>query len=47
MSIVNVSERIELFDRLEIDVSIDASLMFVDSFMHGMEGLLDEEAGGV
>lgn len=45
MSIVNVSEHIELFDRLEIDVSIDASLMFVDSFMHGMEGLLDEETG--
>lgn len=46
MSIVNVSEHIELFDRLEIDVSIDASLMFVDSFMNGMEELLEEETGG-
>ena len=46
MSIVNVSEHIELFDRLEIDVSIDASLMFVDSFMNGMEELLDGETGG-
>ncbi|MCY4653372.1 MAG: TrkA family potassium uptake protein [Dehalococcoidia bacterium] len=46
MSIVSVSEHIELFDRLGIDVSIDASLMLVDAFMGSMEGLLTEEAGG-
>ena len=46
MSIVNLSEHIELFDRLGIDVSVDASMMFVDAFMHGMEGLLDEETEG-
>ena len=46
MSIVNLSEHVELFDRLGIDVSIDASSMFVDAFMHSMEGLLDEETGG-
>ena len=46
MAIVNMSEHVELFDRLEIDVSIDASLMFVDVFMDGMEGLLDGETGG-
>ena len=46
MSIVNVSEHIELFHRLGIDVSIDASLMLVDAFMNSMEGLLTEEAGG-
>ena len=46
MSIVNMSEHIELFDRLGIDISIDASLMLVDAFMGSMEGLLTEEAGG-
>ena len=46
MSVVNLSEHVELFDRLGIDVSIDASLMFVDAFMRGMEELLDEEVGG-
>lgn len=46
MSIVNVSEHIELFDRLGIEVSIDASSMLVDAFMDSMEGLLTEEAGG-
>ena len=46
MSIVNMYEHVELFDRLGIDVSIDASLMFVDAFMRGMEELLDEEIGG-
>ena len=39
MSIVNMSEHIELFNRLEIDVSIDASAMLVDAFMGSMEGL--------
>ena len=46
MSIVNMSEHTELFDRLGIDVSIDASRMLVDIFMRNMEGLLTEEAGG-
>ena len=45
MSIVNMSEHVELFDRLGIDVSIDASLIFVDAFMSGMEELLDGETG--
>ena len=45
MSIVNVSEHIEIFDRLGIDVSIDASSMLVDAFMGSMEGFLNEEAG--
>ena len=46
MSVVNLSEHIELFDRLGIDVSIDASLMFVEAFMNGMEELLNGETGG-
>ena len=46
MSIVNLSEHVELFDRLGIDVSIDASLVFVDAFMDGMEELLNGEIGG-
>lgn len=46
MSVVNVSERIELFNRLEIDVSADASRMLVDAFMGGMESLLAEENEG-
>ena len=46
MSIVNMSEHTELFNRLGIDVSIDTSVMLVDAFMGSMEGLLTEEAGG-
>ena len=46
MSVVNVSEHIELFDRLGIDVSVDAPLMVVDAFMGSMDGILPEEAGG-
>ncbi len=45
MTIVNMSEHIELFDRLDIDVSIDTSLMLVDAFMENLEGLLTEEIG--
>ncbi len=47
MTIVNVSEHIELFDRLGIDVSIDASMMMVDAFMKSLGGLLAEETGGL
>ncbi len=45
MAIVNMSEHIELFDRLGIDVSIDASLMLVDAFMGSIEGFMTEENG--
>ncbi len=44
MTIVNISEHIELFDRLGIDVSIDASMMLVNAFMESLEGLPGEDA---
>ncbi len=47
MAVVNISEHIELFERLGIDVSIDASRMLVDVFMSGMEELLTEETGSL
>ena len=43
MAVVNISEHIELFERLGIDVSIDASRMLVDLFMDNMEELLTEQ----
>ena len=46
MSVVSMSEHTELFDRLGIDVSIDASMMMVDVFMRNMETLLTEENEG-
>ena len=46
MSIVNMSEHTELFDRLGIDVSIDASRMLVDVFMRNMEALMIEQNEG-
>ena len=45
MTVVNISEHTELFNRLGIDVSIDASSMLVDAFMAGMAELLVEESG--
>lgn len=47
MAIVNMSEHVELFNRLGIDISIDTSLMLVDVFMGNIEGLLTEETGGL
>ena len=43
MSIVSVSEHTELFDRLGIDISIDASSMLVDALMDGMKASLADE----
>ena len=46
MAVVTISEHVELFNRLGIDVSADASQMLIDVFMGGMEGLLIEETAG-
>ena len=46
MSIVNVSEHVELFNRLGVDESIDTTAMLVEAFEERLGGLLIDEVGG-
>lgn len=46
MSIVNVSEHVELFDRLGINESIDTTAMLVEAIEERLGGLLVDDVGG-
>ena len=47
MATVNVSEHIDLFNRLGVDVSIDATAVLVDVFEENLGDMLTEEIGGL
>lgn len=46
MSIVNVSEHVELFNRLGVNEPIDATAMLVEAFEERLGGLLVDDVGG-
>ncbi len=46
MAIVNVSEHVELFNRLGVNESIDTTAMLVDAFEERIGGQLVEDVGG-
>ena len=46
MSIVNVSEHVDLFNRLGVNEPIDTTTMLVDAFEERLGGLLVEDVGG-
>ena len=46
MAIVNVSEHVEIFNRLGVNESIDTTAMLVDAFEERLGGLLVEDVGG-
>lgn len=46
MAIVNVSEHVEIFNRLGVNESIDTTAMLVDAFEERLGGLLVEDLGG-
>ena len=46
MAVVNVSEHVELFNRLGVNESIDTTAMLVDAFEERLGGLLVEDVGG-
>ncbi len=46
MAAVNVSERVELFNRLGVDESIDVAALIAEAFEERIGGLLAEDIGG-
>ncbi len=47
MSVVNVSEHVELFNRLGVNDSIDTTAMLVEALEERLGGLLVDDVGGV
>ena len=47
MTTVNVSEHVDLFRRLGVDVSVDTTKLLVDAFHENLGGMLTEEIGGI
>ncbi len=46
MAAINVSEHVDLFDRLGVDVSLDVTGIFVEAFQENLGHMLAEEIGG-
>ncbi len=46
MSVVSISEHVELFDRLGVTESIDTTAILVDAFEERLGGLLVDDVGG-